>query len=107
MNTGDSFSKLHWEIIQQPNWGTWSFNVKEGYLFKEEGTFQLNISVITPNQKNNDYVGSIKIINQNNPEDNVTIELSLKTTKKINSHLYDFLEKHPLISHLLAYIHFR
>ncbi|RLF57624.1 MAG: hypothetical protein DRN27_07445 [Thermoplasmata archaeon] len=48
---GDSFSKLHWKIIKKPDWGTWSFNVKEGYLFKEEGTFQLNISVIAPNQK--------------------------------------------------------
>ncbi len=102
-NIGERFSKLHWKIIDHPDWGTWSFSLSEGLLYPESGPIILNVTITVPIEKNTDYTGKIKVVNSNNPNDIETVDITLSTAMKHRSmtifhHLSD---GHPGIFFLL------
>lgn len=102
-NDGEPFSKLRWEIANLPDWCTWTVSENEGDIFKEEGSVQLDFTVISPDRKNMDYTGEIRLVNKNDPEDVVIIQLTLSTPFISNSWLFRFFENHPLISQMFSF----
>ena len=106
-NNGYSESKLDWEIIDNPDWGEWTFTPIEGYdLTPFDGSFTVNVLVVTPDEKNQNFTGEIKVINKENTSDYEIIDVSLSTskTKIINTPFLTFLEKHPHIFPLIRQI---
>jgi C1A family cysteine protease len=103
-NDGEPFSKLCWEIDNLPDWGSWTVSETQGDIFKEEGSVQLDFTVISPDRKNMDYTGEIRLVNKNDPEDVVIIQLTLSTPFISNSWLFRFFENHPLISQMFLFI---
>ena len=81
-NIGGSYSRLDWEVSEWPEWGTWTFNPSEGYnLIPESGDFNIQLEVKVPDTENEVYTGEIKIVNQENAEDFLTIVVTLSTMK--------------------------
>jgi hypothetical protein len=81
-NIGASESLLNWEIIEYPNWGTWTFSPMNGQNLKpDDGTCTVEVDVIIPDDKNTDFSGKIKVINKNSNSDYSTISVSLSTPK--------------------------
>ena len=91
-NNGDAFSLLDWEIIDWPDWGTWTFSPKSGTdLTPEDGAKTVTVTVTAPEEKNEVFSGDIKIVNKHNSNDVCTIPVVLKTpvsTKLFLSILY-------------------
>ncbi len=81
-NQGEQLSCLDWKITETPNFGTWTFSKETGQDVKPEaGPEEINIEITAPNEKNTNYSGTLKIVNQNNPEDYKELTVNLQTSK--------------------------
>jgi len=79
-NAGTLGSKLDWEIIAWPDWGTWTFEPRNGYdLTPTDGPIIVNVSVRAPNQEYQSFSGNIQIRNTNDENDSVTLPVRLTT----------------------------
>lgn len=108
-NTGDPGSKLKWKICGNPTWGTWDFNPPSGTDLKpSDGLKAINVTVVAPNQQNQQFSGQITLCNEEDSTDTCTIQVSLATPKNkaINTLLLQFLEHHlrmfPILRQLLG-----
>jgi len=83
-NVGDSGSELDWEISNYQSWGTWTFDPSSGNNLKpEHGPVTVDVTIVAPNEQNQQYGGEIKIINTENLMDYETIDISLSTPMTI------------------------
>ena len=81
LNIGDPGLELGWEIVSYPDWGTWTFDPESGEdLTPEDGSVIVNVEVIAPNEGNNEFLGEIKVVNQEDPDDYCIIQSFLVTT---------------------------
>jgi len=108
-NVGDSESELDWEISDTPDWGDWTFNPSEGYnLTPEDGSFSIELQLVTPDEKNQNFTGEIKVVNKADVSDYNIIPVSLTTSKnkgfEIYPRLLQFLENHQNLFSLLRQI---
>jgi hypothetical protein len=107
-NIGDPGSLLDWDIIEWPTWGTWTFEPSTGYnLTPETGAVIINLSVVAPDEKNQEFKGKVMVVNLKNPSNNCTIDVSLATPryKPFNFNLFDRLfERFPLLERLLGLV---
>ncbi len=95
-NIGDSGSELDWEVKEWPTWGTWTFTPKNGTdLTPEDGTVTIEVNVIAPNEKNQNFTGDVKIVNSEDDSDFCIVPASLSTPKNKE---YNF--KFPLLNWL-------
>jgi len=104
-NNGDPESKLNWEVIDYPDWGTWSFSPESGNdLTPEDGDITITASIDVPRQKNKEYTGVITVVNKDDTSDSVDITIALATPKIKDNSLLDlwlsFLENHPIFEQL-------
>ena len=77
-NIGDPFTLLNWEIESYPDWGTWTFDPESGDdLTPEEGSVIVNVEVIAPDERDTEFLGEIKVVNQDDPDDSDIIPVSL------------------------------
>jgi len=85
-NIGGSDSFLNWTIESYPKWGIWSFDPEYGEnLNPNDAKTTVNVSVIAPDIKNNRFEGTIKIVNQDDPDDFDIIPVYLKTPRNLFS----------------------
>ncbi len=107
-NVGDPESLLDWEIVDYPDWGTWMFSPSLGNdIQPEDGSLTVTVTVVTPDIRNTDFMGKIKIINTENSNDFCTIDVSLATP--VNQYIqnwwfFPFLENHPQAFSILRYL---
>jgi len=102
-NIGDAFSKLNWEIISYPNWGTWSFSSVHGQnLTPEEGQVTIQVDLIAPDEKNSQFNGEIKIVNLQDINDFDIIPISLSTPV---SYRYLIQQLHNILKLFHSFIH--
>ncbi len=93
-NVGAAFTNLSWEIIEWPEWGTWTMSPTQGdHLTPEDGPITINVSVIAPNKKNSKFTGQILVINRENSSDNDTIPISLATPYQVHLTFSNILER--------------
>ncbi len=84
-NIGDSGSKLDWSIESMPDWGEWTFSPSSGLdLTPEDGEQTIGISLQVPDKKNEDFSGSIILVNDEDSNDRCEITITL-TTPYINN----------------------
>jgi len=82
INAGEEGSSLNWSISEYPEWGTWNFDPSEGYNLKpEDGPVQVEVEVEAPDEKDEEFEGTVKIINTENAEDYIIIPVTLSTPK--------------------------
>jgi hypothetical protein len=93
-NTGDSGSLLDWEIESYPDWGTWTFAPESGEdLTPEDSPRTVQVEVIAPDQQNEEFIGEVKIVNSENPDDYCIIPVSLATPYSHQSYMYPLLQR--------------
>jgi uncharacterized repeat protein (TIGR01451 family) len=79
-NIGDPGSKLEWMVSEYPEWGIWSFSPASGKDLKpEDGPLQINVTVVSPTERNRQYSGEVKLQNLENRSDYCSIQVSLST----------------------------
>jgi hypothetical protein len=105
-NGGEPLSSLGWEISEYPSWGTWEFIPSNGdYLKPEGGAFTVEVFVDAPLKQNQNFSGSIKIVNKADSSDYSMIHVSLVTSKNKRSDLFQFserfMERFPILGKLL------
>ncbi|OYT28984.1 hypothetical protein B6U98_03490, partial [Thermoplasmatales archaeon ex4572_165] len=94
-NRGDEGSLLDWDIVEWPTCGEWTFSKSQGDdLTPQQGALVIDITIIAPMEKNQEYGGELIIKNRNDPMDFEAISMSLTTSKKKNLSLYDFMEEY-------------
>jgi len=81
-NIGQPGSELDWEIVDWPEWGIWGFSPNKGNdLRPEDDPITVTVRVTAPDEKNQDFTGTIKVVNKENPDDFDTIPVRLSTPK--------------------------
>jgi hypothetical protein len=108
-NIGDSSSLLDWEVSDWPDWGDWIFTPLSGNNLKlEDGEFEVKVTVIAPEDKNEEFTGEVIIVNKENISDFCTIDVSLATAKNQQSNIHPLflrnLERFPTIFIILRHI---
>jgi len=96
-NIGEPGSLLDWEIDDYPNWGYWTFTPSSGDDLLPNNPVTVGVTVIAPNQQNEEFTGEVKIVNKENSSDFCTIPVSLATPVSVN---YQF-NLHPLMQKIL------
>ena len=110
-NIGEEGSELNWEIVDWPDWGTWTFSPKKGYGLSPDNQITITVEVTAPEEKKSEFAGEIRIENMINNSDYNIIEVTLATPVShptILTVLSDFiqrlLEHFPLLQQLLSNI---
>ncbi|MFH1013394.1 MAG: VCBS repeat-containing protein [Thermoplasmatota archaeon] len=81
-NSGVPGSSLDWYITEYPEWGTWTFDPNHGVdLTPEDGEIDVQITIIAPEEKNQEHTGRVRIVNVYNTDDFCDIDISLSTPK--------------------------
>ncbi len=83
-NIGQPGSLLNWQIVTYPTWGTWTCTPSSGSGLMAGGWTTITATCLAPNQRNKQFTGNIKVVNMNDPTDNCTISVSLKTPVSYN-----------------------
>ena len=84
-NIGDAGSLLDWAIMENPDWGNWTFDPENGEDLKpEDGVITVTVYVEVPEKKSTKFWGSIIIGNIEKEEDTCEIPVSLSTPKTIH-----------------------
>ena len=103
-NIGINSSQLDWKIKSWPEWGIWDFNPWNGYNLKpSDGPLEVEVKVEVPDEKNTNFTGEIKIFNVENEDDYeiITVSLTTKKPRAINSPLIKFLQQYQIIYQLI------
>jgi len=79
-NVGGAGTQLDWEVTNWPSWGEWSFDPASGTdLTPEDGQITVDVTCIAPDDKNEEFIGKIKVENLEDSEDTCDIDVSLTT----------------------------
>ena len=84
---------LGWSIVKKPSWGEWTFDPDGGDNLAPGAPQTVQVTVIAPGEKNQQYSGQIKIQNKDNPDDYCTIDVRLSTPMSKQSVFLHFFEK--------------
>ena len=107
-NCGSSGSEIDWEIQSYPEWGEWIFTPSSGEdLTPEDGPLTIDVSVVAPLEKNEEFGGYVKIVDSNDASNSCLIHVSLATPQRLidaDSLVLRFLHHHPLLHAVLHYI---
>jgi hypothetical protein len=109
-NVGGINSKLNWEIVTFPDWGTWTFNPISGEnQTPNDGQINVLVSVIAPDEEKNKVEGYIRVENSENLEDYNEIPVYLETPRKrsISSSFIVILINHPNLYQIYQYFLYR
>ena len=108
-NIGDPGSSIDWEIISYPSWGTWIFTQESGEDLKpEDEELTIEVTVIAPEKKNEEFAGYVKVVNIDDSSDHCLIHASLTTPRfkqiyfQVLRFLEDYLYLFPLLQHILG-----
>jgi hypothetical protein len=82
-NCGELDTLLDWEITEHPTWGSdWTFIPNSGIDLKpQDGWVTIGVSFVAPSKIKKQYIGTIKIQNEDNPNDYCEISVTVKTPK--------------------------
>ena len=104
-NVGETGSQLSWQIADIPTWGiNWTFTPAGGSGLETSVTQNVQVSVIAPDEKNQEFSGEIKVVNSADPNDFEIIQVTLSTPKSKFVQLQKIIENHPILSNLLQQI---
>jgi len=100
---------LDWEITDEPNWGTWTFDPESGDDLPSGTPVTVQVTVVAPKEKD-DWTSTIKVENMENPDNTCTIDVSMTTPMSQPSLFLQFLERliqrfpvlEMIFSHLLG-----
>ncbi len=83
---------LDWNIVKKPSWGEWTFDPDGGNL--EPGDpLTVQVTVIAPGEKNENFAGQIKLQNNDDINDSCTIDVKLSTPMSKPSLFLHFFER--------------
>jgi hypothetical protein len=80
-NIGRAGTLLDWNVEIHPNWGSWTFEPKDGKHLEPGLPIVVEVSVYAPQNDTSEFTGEILIVNTDNSSDNCTIPVYLKTPK--------------------------
>ena len=109
-NIGDPGSLLNWEIDNSsiPTWGTWTFSPSSGTGLAAGSWTTVTATVVAPNVKNQNYAGTLKVINVDDTTDYCRIDISLATPRNKAFNIFppflQFLQNHPHMFPILRYM---
>ena len=99
-NRGDTGSIVDWRIVEWPEWGTWTFSSLEGGpLTPDDKPVRVNFSIVSPEKKNRDFTGYIKVVNTNDADDYFILPVSMALPLKLNDSVFPILQiLHKLVT---------
>jgi len=83
-NIGETGSKLDWKVQSWPNWGTWTFDPQSENDLPKDGTTNVQVTVVAPDDTNTEFTGEVKVVNKEDNTDYCTIPVSLTTPVNYN-----------------------
>jgi len=109
-NMGAEGTLLDWEIESYPDdWGQWSFEPNGGTDLESFSPVAVNVEIVAPDEKNQEFNGEIKIVNSEDSSDYEIISVSLTTPKNkpfnYNQNLLNWLfDRFPNAFPILRYL---
>jgi hypothetical protein len=78
-NIGEQGSNLDWQVTEWPDWGTWTFSPSNGNNLPKDGTTIVQVTVVAPDQGDQQFSGELKVVNADDSNDYEIIPVSLAT----------------------------
>jgi len=86
-NVGEEGSELNWKIVEELEWGTWTFTPSSGTKLEAENWVTVSVEVVAPDNPYKRYTGTIKVVNNEIPyNEYCEIEVYLRTPIEIMTH---------------------
>jgi hypothetical protein len=99
---------LDWDIVKKPSWGEWTFVPNGGDDLAPGDPLTVQVTVVAPDEKNQNFAGQIKIQNGDDPEDSCTIDVKLSTPMNkpyIFQHILEkLIQRFPALELILSHI---
>ena len=107
-NVGGAGTQLDWEVTDWPSWGDWTFEPASGTdLTPEDGQITIDVTVIAPDDKNEEFIGKVKVENLEDSEDTCSIDVSLTTPVSKPMFIIQLIEiikeRFPILSRILQF----
>ncbi len=107
-NCGDNGTLLNWQFESAPIWPGAIFEIEpdSGQELQEGEIVTITVNVTAPTNKSEEYTGTIKMINSDDPTDFCEIDVSLTTPRSrtpYNSLIQRLLESYPNLFQILRY----
>ena len=81
-NKGEEGSLLDWEIVEWPDWGTWTFDPEKDYDLPDGNSIAVGVTIVVPDDAINELLeGEVKVVNMDNPDDYDTINIKIHTAR--------------------------
>ena len=82
-NCGDNGTLLNWQFESAPNWPGAIFEIEpdSGQGLQEGESVTINVEITAPNNKTEDFTGTIKMINSDDPTDFCEVDVYLNTPR--------------------------
>jgi hypothetical protein len=80
-NAGEPNSTLDWEVVEYPEWGTWTFAPSHGGSLSAGDKENVEVTVLVPDKKIRNFKGYVKIVNKDNSSDFFILPVSVATPK--------------------------
>ena len=103
-NNGDPGSLLDWNIIEWPEWGSWSFSPDSGTDLLAGETVNVTVEIVAPNEGETEFTGEVIIINLEDSNDTCSIDIELTTPRNRctrNCFFLRLFERLPMFERLL------
>jgi len=92
-NIGESSSELDWEVVEWPDWGMWTFTPSSGEDLKPgDGMKTVEVTVVAPEEEEQEFGGNVKIVNMQNSEDFCNLQVTLTTPRNKPSNAHSFFQ---------------
>ena len=97
LNAGNT-GPVRWRITEFPDFGSWDFDQESGRVTPEDGLVRVNFTITAPTEKETKFYGSLKIINEDNPDNYWILQADLATPIihpfiLLMERMYDFFEE--------------
>jgi hypothetical protein len=110
-NVGSAGSFLNWKVVSWPLWGTWTFAPDSGVGLAKGSWVTVTVTVVAPTEKNTNYTGIVKLVNNDDPSDFYEINVYVKTPTSLTGYFPLFFDKlferfpnaFPLLRQLMGY----
>ena len=106
-NCGDNGTLLNWQFESAPNWPGAIFEIEpdSGQGLQDGEYVTININVTAPTNKTEEFTGTIKMINKDDPTDFCEVDISIKTPRSRTTNnplILKLLERFPNLYKILG-----
>ena len=101
-NIGETGSLLNWEVLEYPNWGTWTFTPNSGTDLAAGDTIDITVEIVAPDEPSTNFTGEVVLGNSDMGMDICVLDVTLATPVSYQVSFFELLaQRFPILAKIL------